>query len=401
MQKQLLLAIILLLCSTLYAQNIEDEIRNYNEPSSTLIKNGRNFIMDNLSQDNWEKANEAYLFLNNRFGSSNFNVFSFWEQVYLATILQNYNYALEAIANFKDLNQVVVISGISFNNPSNSFYNQFEYDLALIMVENFSIYFTQIDNSELSFEQKTALKLVIKKQLLAYSISPLEYAINQETLNTESTQFLKDNPTSIYSNYLINYVRYEYEYDRGLGIDFGLGTSFLTSTLRENFQPNVNFTFGIEGSLKKHTLYLQASLISSKNPIEIAETPFELPIPEKTPILFAVGELSYGYNIFTNKKISITPFTGIGVFEQSFASNFTSKNPQYEEYHKDHFAYTAGLNFDINVFKNMTYNEMKLPLRIRISYVKPVVNNYSYLNGSMLNLSLGFALKGWEQKRIY
>ncbi len=401
MKKQLTLIMLMLMSHAIYSQNIEKEILEYTEPKSTLINNGRNFVLDHLVAGDYNKATRAYVFLNDSVGDTNYNIFSFQEQVFLAVYTHQYKYALEAILNKK---QIEIPMGLFIRDPAESFFTNrtLEDFLASKIASNLSEYKNGIENSELTFEQKNTIILTLKKLLLENRfLVSLDSDINQETLNEESTQFLNDFPNSIYSNYIRNFVRYEYVYERGLGIDFGLGTTFLTGLLRENFQPSVNFTFGLEGILKKHTLYLRASLISAKNTYEITNTPFLLPILENTPITFAVGELSYGYNIINGEKMSVTPFAGITLFEQSFSDKFTKTNPEYEQYHKDHFAYTAGINFDLNIIKDANYDEAKLPLRVRISYVKPIVNNYTYLQGSMLNLTVGFAFKSWEQKRIH
>lgn len=377
---------------------------NYPESKSTVISKARNMLLDRLLADDMEKVSEIYRYLNKEVADENYAVFTLVEQINLACLTQNYIYMLNDLIQINSETSSIGTSCLVYKNfmkiyPSKDL---LEEEIMEKSAKNVNLILHTISVSEnISNDEREMIKLVFMKSFTEYLY--LYPVFSQDILNEKSADFLHNFPHSKYADYVRNFVRYEYKKTAlGGSADLGFLSGFFNGNLKNSFNVPIGFCAGIDVMYKKHIFYLRALWLTSKPKEEIQDTPYGLPILTKYPILFGVGELSYGYYIFENKRFSFSPFVGIGFFEQYFSRKYNSINPNYEDMHKDFFTYTAGINFDINFIKSIEdIEELKIPIRVRLSYVKPIVKNWDYFTGNMLNLSISVPIQVWGSKRVY
>ena len=89
-----------------YSINIENDIKSYESPKTELISKGRNLILDAYISGDIEKVKEAFLYLESKVTDSNYASFTFFEKVYLRSLIKDYPAALSEISKVDSLAQV-------------------------------------------------------------------------------------------------------------------------------------------------------------------------------------------------------------------------------------------------------------------------------------------------------
>lgn len=185
----------------------------------------------------------------------------------------------------------------------------------------------------------------------------------------------------------------------GFGIYIGYEHPSFTDSFKSYLNPNGGFSFGVETLFKNS--YIFAGLSAIFNEVK-QDFYFKKNHESGKKTQFSQFTLSYGYNVFHEKKINLIPFIGLGI------TSYLEKSDQDNQFWESAFSYNYGLSFDykLKTIFNLTsdINNKKtnnyLFLRTRL-----FVNNVKFsedFKGKSINLGilLGFtSRKGTLKKK--
>lgn len=180
----------------------------------------------------------------------------------------------------------------------------------------------------------------------------------------------------------------------GLGMFVGLDTGMFTDKLHEHFENNaLNLIYGFDVAYKKHILFINGTLGSSKTKKDFTIAQNNWPNNKKT--IIALIDLSYGYALIDNKSIKFSPFTGLGITEISVSNNNSDEGLRLVDYNL-----IFGINTDYKIWKRVNlipnlmggrgYNETSIRMKLFASKA----NYTSAINGYSINLAVGISWFG-------
>jgi len=180
----------------------------------------------------------------------------------------------------------------------------------------------------------------------------------------------------------------------GYGMHAGFGKGFNTGTLKDNFPSTFNFIYGFDLAYKDITLFLCATLGSSK-----ANRSYngEIIIPKDERAGVAIVDVSFGYPVVNNAKFKIMPFAGLGILEYSEKPEPDKTN--YNSMVAPGFLF--GLNTDYKISKTLyfiprtflqtrEYTEFSVRARLYVAHA----NLSPDMKGFSINLTLGVNMSG-------
>ncbi len=180
----------------------------------------------------------------------------------------------------------------------------------------------------------------------------------------------------------------------GYGMYAGFGKGFNTGTLKDNFPSTFNFIYGFDLAYKNVTLFLCATLGSSK-----ANRSYngEIIIPKDERAGVAIVDVSFGYPVVNNAKFKLMPFAGLGILEYSEKPEPDKTN--YNSMVAPGFLF--GLNTDYKISKTLyfiprtflqtrEYTEFSVRARLYVAHA----NLSPDMKGFSINLTLGVNMSG-------
>lgn len=189
---------------------------------------------------------------------------------------------------------------------------------------------------------------------------------------------------------LPDYKKSNWTYGMFGGLDFGINGN----EYKEIFNNTISLALGFEFSYKNIFMGLNMSFTNSKLNRDLIDNSLTIPQGERSTI----GLLNsyFGYPVYENKKIRITPFVGYGV---TFLSEANKKDKEEVSAGTSIF----GLNFDLKNKKRVNFTPTFLDLREEgNSYFRARIflsnsNFNSGLKGYILNIGLAY---GFEAKSL-
>lgn len=166
---------------------------------------------------------------------------------------------------------------------------------------------------------------------------------NQDELNSKSDVFLEKYPNSDYEWFVRQEIRYkEVCDDLGMNIGFDFNSGFLTGPLHEKLAPILGVGFGIEVFYKNWLFDFGVDGVMGFSKID----------QEYSDGVFSAGKrvdmgvflASVGYPIVNEKRVSLSPFLGIGCLSERYVRN---RNQSYRELNRVYWDYQTGLMLDI------------------------------------------------------
>ncbi len=379
------------------AQDIAKTINDYEETKSTTISKGRKLLLDQFVSDRIDKVEEVYVYLNDKIADTDYAAFSTFEQINLSCWTRRYKYALKEILYLDSLTTARKdgkTAGATRIYPANDMLGTRIYEKTAPVLPSV---LQNIETSNLSREEKDVLQLIMKDIYLTGDDHGR--SLYQDSINALSTKFLSDYPASPYSGYIRNAVRYVYHRnDWGFGYDFGLGYTQVLGSLVDIYKNGFNANGGFDIFYKQTVAYIRF-LISTSGTKHAVVANHGNVIPAETFMNFNHFEFSLGYALPELKRLTVTPFAGIGAFGVAYgAEEDRNDNTILKNAGKTVLCYQGGLNMDFDLF-NRNVSGGKMPVRLRCTYIRPSNSAYSYIPSGIFTVSLGFAIQGWSTKR--
>jgi len=177
----------------------------------------------------------------------------------------------------------------------------------------------------------------------------------------------------------------------GYALHAGFGSGFFTGSLGDHFAPTFNFIFGFDFTYKNSILYLNGTLAGDKVKNDyISDNNWYKGQHSNVAII----DVSYGYAVFDNAKIKVSPFAGLGITE------FTGENKDDNENGLRIVDYNVilGLNIDyklrtrLNLVPNSYLGvKEKVETSIRTKFYITRANYFEDLKGYSINLTIGLS----------
>ena len=373
------------------ADSLRNEILNYRDSKSDIIKNGRRILSEEIAKDNKHKVDELvrYLLLQE---DENYLAFYRQERWMLFYYIGNYNAVLQDVllenSDYLQFN----FHGIL---PPNDW---LDYKLTDQLLGKFNEIEQDIQSTVLLPVERSFLILKLN-QILSYKE---QSNISKDMLNSEATEFINAYPNSEYEEYVRYNIRYQTEPSKwAYGMEFFLGYGVLSENLSDCFSNNMAFGIAFEIYYYDFVFYLRdyVGFGKTRKTIDFSTGIWE--DDSRTNVI--QGELSLGYVTIDNSWIRVTPFLGISGLDISppQSNKGVSGNDVGLEFTS---TYTYGITIDYKLGrKNQDHSDIQNIglLRFRYAYNQPQYGKkYTGFDGDFQYFTLGIAGFIRNSKRV-
>jgi hypothetical protein len=356
----------------------KDILQHKPTPLEIIIK-GRTYVTEELIAGNKQKTKELFLYLIGQ--EDSMEVFPFYsgEKMLIYYLLGDFDHVLNIV-----------------NGSDSLLYNKIKPPADGISKKLIQYARLRRDSIHHSIDKVLIINLQTKAFLkLKYDdlVFGDEYKINQDSLNNEADNFLREYNNSPYEKYIRSYIRFVYKKsDWGIGVEFFSGYAILTKQLSETFSNPIPIGVAFDIQYKNFSLSLRDYIGFTKTLKPIPLSPGIWPKGESS-IAF-IPEASIGYVILDNTHFKCAPFIGIA------STNISPSATKKEEFKDLELSftttYTIGTSIDWKFLpkKKSGYTfpmgSDEWMIRIRYAYCLPQFDKkYSGFNGTIHSITLG------------
>jgi len=286
------LAITLVMLTSLSAQDLDSEIRSYRESDEVYISKARQFIADELRNNDLNKVRELTGHLAEKFKGTFFLPLQPWEQ-----------FVIGLAADSLEL----TVTAVDFINEETD-WNKYVFPgkdaLYLKLDEILSIehdrFTEELHSSELNGDQLKVIEIFLD----VYSKDLIE-EITQETVNSKCDSFLAKYPDSAYSEFIRNEIRNVWVLGNwGFGFDFDGGYNTRDKDLGDLFNDGVGFNFSLYATYKKTVLRFNLGVVSMNSAHDFVQNgEWE----KGDHFNYTVYGMELGYELFESRKFKLEP----------------------------------------------------------------------------------------------
>jgi len=351
---------------------IEDEIKSFVDSTELLINNGRKMLLQHLQTKDYQKVAEIYNFLNMKTSTRNCSAFTYYESLYITSLINDWAGFLTQAAHYSD----AIRKPLCY--PS-TYRSQFARDqlsefLYREVEANASQFWENIQNDELLTNED--------KELLDIYFYLLENG-QDEIFDKTLKNFKKNYPQSRYSDFVNNYLP-QPQPKLAMSFGFGVAEIFPTGNLRNYFIPATAFTMSWDFHVNNVFLALQfnAGSMKLKKPLLAEETGYEQDFLKNERFSYADFGVLGGYVVAQNKRLQLSPFVYLG--------GTTLKSNIYESDENDlefeifnTFFVGPGLRTEVKLVGFDNFRPNSINIRFDVGYNIPVKYNYSPANGNI------------------
>ncbi len=376
MRKILSLSLFLFVSINITIAQIENEIRAYVDSTELIVNNGRKLLVQQLNNENYIKAKEIYIFLNNKTLNSNYKAFTYNEKLYINVLIRDWNTILLLFTNYE--------SEIKYHTYPNLYpIWSVLYDDIVKKSETLML---QLKNSELSNENKSIIELY----LYLLKVGNIDNVYNKKLSN-----YLDLYRNSKYEKFIKNYLPNK-QTKGSMSVSMGSGMILSSGKLKSNFNSGAMFNMSLDFNIEKifTSLYFEGGGLFLKNSFQAKVNSDSITFNTDDRFSYFNGGLKGGYFLIRNKRLHFTPYLSI--------SGLTIESTLYKDIDKDEyevatsFCYGFGVHSEIKLFgfNHSNYYGTSLnsyiSLKIESGYniITKHKNNYSgnitYLNFALV-----------------
>lgn len=393
-----LFTLLLLASNSLFSQteSIRSQILEYNDSKSNVIEKGRGLLFDKFIEGDIAKVKEIKDYLLT-LEDENYSIFfptEYWFILYwtnefstLAESLKSYN---SEIYDFHEVSFFLYLSGVKLTEK-----------LRHATMENEAFIKAQLQMADIDSETKQILHLNLDKLL----VKSRNYSHAQDSLNEQADRFLENYPSSDYTAYVKNHIRYRLiPKNWGFAVEFFSGYGAYDGNLSKNYTNNIPLGVAFDVCYRNFELYLRDYIGFNKTKKDVD---YSVGVWEKgSSAMVFFPEASLGYKTYENDQYKVSPFLGIGSMAITPPFKKTEDTPELEEVELSFTTtYMLGINFDIKLGKK---HESKYDpktsygfLRIRYAYGLPQFSKkYNGMTGNMHYITIGIGGMSRGVKRV-
>jgi hypothetical protein len=313
---------------------IENEIKNFVDTNEILIKNGRRFLAQKIVDIDPPKIKEAYTYLKEQKCTKDYTIFYFIEEIYIATLLQDWDTWKEYASNYKQMTNKAV-------------YPRLEHMITILynrVKDNSLLYLKSIEeNPRLNNEDKAVLKLFFWV---------LENENPNEEYNKIYDQFLELYPNSIYIPFIKNSLPSKY-FKSSLSWDVGAGYFIPSGNIKDVVESSLGGALAMDVTYNNlfFSLFARFAAPSLKEPLKATNEDGDMNFEKGYDFRFSSGGLGAGYFIARNDRFRIAPYLQISGASLKSNEYNDSKDKDKEAYMFDNFCYGFGIHSEMKIYE--------------------------------------------------
>ena len=230
---------------------------------------------------------------------------------------------------------------------------------------------------------------------------------NQEKINLESNLFLNTYPNSKFEHFVRYQIKYEFVLsDWGFGMDLFSGYGWYTEELKESFTGSIPIGFGVDVFYKDFVFNLRYLIGFSftKKDLDFNGHIWK----NNSQVRLYIPEISFGYNVYEDNLIKLTPFGGISGISFSPTEYDMEQKPELKNAVLGFVnSFTYGINLDLKLFTTTSVNYSGpeqdfwlIKIRLASNYPQ-FMNKYDRFDGNIYYLTIGFGGFGHTINRNY
>lgn len=332
--------ILLLVCFSITAQDIRNEILNYQDSNLIIIQNSRKMILESLDRWNIKKASEIKSYLDDEINTERYAVFTLGEELLLDMAIGDYVRPL-IIAQYWDS-----LSTQYYGYPPVQ--DNFFGTLAKIAVDHRSVIQKNVEDIVVSGEQEDFLKLLFTYLI---GIDPTQ-KISQDSINIRAKEYLDHYQISPYNDFIQKNILYELE-PTPLGLSFYIGSGFinLKGSTGDYLDPFVPAQLGLDVLYRRMLISLRITGGAGEftDQVLVDGDTYNASDLRLNPLAVTVAA---GFAVVDSRRIRVVPFLSLG----GFSVSPVEEDSDYD-FDMSSFAYGPGLLADVKLWQwnNVSY----------------------------------------------
>ncbi len=343
MKKAWFLLLLGLIVSGALRSQIRSEILSFVDSTEMLVHQGRRMIINELNNNNSEKAKVIYEHLKEATKNSAYDAFYYVEDLYINLLTADWP-ATEKLFKAYD--------------------HKARQQLFPKSPEMASILFTMVQDRKPMIlassrdEGMEAEAWQLLDLLLYYTSNDRD----DQEFNKKLSTYRKTYKPSSYPEFVKHFVPGRL-YTSAFNVSLGSGVVIPMGDLSNYFSSNATFNMGMDVNVDRifSSLYLQVSGLPSKLPL-IAITPYDTLFFEKGDrFTYLDAGLKGGYFVVRNKRFHLAPY--LSVSGSSLQSNVYDdpRDNKREAYIFNTFTYGAGLHSEVKLYEYSSSNIYGVP----------------------------------------
>ena len=315
--------------SNSFAQ-IDKEINNYSDTTEDIVVKGRKLLLDQLFNNDWEKSQEIYNYLNEITVGTNYTAFYYTEDLFLRILFRDWDLVLKFMADLE-------VTPEGYLYPECDPLTPQLFGLVAKWAETLK---DQVQAASITEEQKQIIDLTL-------------YIIENEEPDSYYTQqykaFEKQHKDSEYEYFLKNFLPRKYIHG---SIAFALGSGMVipTDKFRDNFTPNAVFHLGMDINVNRlfSSLSISISNLKLQEPFSASSSSDDFDFEKNEGFSYFHAGANAGYFLVRNERVQLAPYGTIGV--TTLQSTRFDEDDDGEDYELcNSFTYGAGLHFSVKL----------------------------------------------------
>ncbi len=376
MKISIFVIIVILLTLNLYSQDLDSEIRNYKESDKVYISKARQFIADELRNEDLPKVRKLTDHLSDKFAGSLNIPFIPWEQFVLGLAVDSLDFALSAIDH--------IVEETNWEKYIFPEKDALYLSLNEILISHQASFTDDIMTSDLTDEQNKFM--IIFLELLS---SDLVEGIDQNTINNKCDIFLQKYPDSPYYDFIRYKIRNVWILGNwGYGFDLDVGYNSRDKDLGYKLRDGVIFGFSFYATYKRTALRMKVNIVSMSSSHDFVQNgDWE----KGDHFNMTSYGFQLGYEIFESSRFKFEPHLFLGGSQIDFSEG----EDKSEEILLPSWSYAPG----ISIYYKLSHQiemEYRRPqngywyLSLNCDYLIPTFSTrYDDFKGNSLSISLG------------
>ena len=266
-------------------------------------------------------------------------------------------------------------------------------------VESYDMLVSFIYEAQLSNEEKEFLELHL--YWLLFGPKSISKTATLAEMHQLADSFSKEYPNNQFKRYIHHNIRFKMGIDDwGLGYEIAVGYVGMQGDMAKQFKDGALFRLSLHGSYKRTILSLNFSAGGNTTKVDFPYRDTEW-LSGSQAILMNI-DLTAGYRIVDIKRVSITPFLGVGAINFSPTTEDIENDYTLEKLSFTAHNYLAGINCTFNFKKKSPHFDGNSFINLRYTFSMPQYNGRKGIeSGNMHWLTLGWGMSGTSFNTIY
>lgn len=257
-------------------------------------------------------------------------------------------------------------------------------------VESYDMLVSFIYEAQLSNEEKEFLELHL--YWLLFGPKSIKKSATLPEIHDLADKFSKEYPNNPFKMYINHNIRFKMGIDDwALGSEIGLGYVGMQGDMAKQFKEGVLFRLSLDGSYKRTTLSISLNIGSTTTKVDFPYRDTEW-LSGSQAMLMNI-DLTAGYRIVDIKRVSFTPFLGIGAINFSPSTEDIENDYTLEKLNFTAQNYLVGMNFTFNLKKRSFFLDENNFINLRYTFSMPQYNGRKGIeSGNMHWITLGWGM---------